>query len=70
MSNIHDILIGNSAPMKEIKKQVELVSPSGSTVLIQGETGAEEVVAKAIHLSSKRKGKLISINCSIFLLNY
>ena len=65
MSNIHDILIGNSAPMKEIKKQVELVSPSGSTVLIQGETGAgKEVVAKAIHLSSKRKGKLISINCS------
>ena len=55
MISLHDILIGNSAPMKEIKKQVELVSPSASTVLIQGETGTgKEVVAKAIHLSSKR----------------
>ncbi len=65
MNDLNKLLIGDSAPMKEIKRLVELVSPSSSTVLIQGETGTgKEVIAQSIHKCSKRKGKLISINCS------
>ena len=42
-----------------------MVSKSNSTVLLRGETGCgKDVVARAIHESSKRKGKLVNVNCA------
>jgi sigma-54 specific flagellar transcriptional regulator A len=59
------LLIGQSAPMKEVRRLIELAAPSTTTILVQGETGAgKEVVARAIHEQSERKGKLVSVNCS------
>jgi sigma-54 specific flagellar transcriptional regulator A len=65
MSYSERLLIGQSASMKEVRRLIELAAPSTTTILIQGETGVgKEVVAQAIHEQSKRKGKLISVNCS------
>ena len=65
MQAIEDIILGNSLIIKEMKKLIEMVSGSNTTVLIQGETGTgKELVAEAIHAASKRKGNNISVNCA------
>ena len=65
MSGLDELLVGQSAPMREVKRLIELAAPSTSTILVQGETGTgKELVARAIHKLSGRKGKLVSVNCS------
>ena len=64
----HDFeaIIGQSPALKRILKQAELVAPTGSTVLIMGETGTgKEVLARAIHdISPRRERTFVSINCA------
>jgi len=59
-------MVGNSAQMLEVYRLIELVAPSTASVLITGESGTgKELVARNIHLRSKRKdGPFIAINCS------
>ena len=59
-------IIGQSAALKHILKQVETVAPTDSTVLLLGETGTgKELFARAIHnLSSRRERTLVKINCA------
>ena len=65
MSGLDELLVGQSAPMREVKRLIELAAPSATTILVQGETGTgKELVARAIHKLSGRKGKLVSVNCS------
>ena len=65
MKNIDDLIIGQSAAAKELKRLIRLVGPAPATVLIQGETGTgKELVAKATHFESGRKGDLIAVNCA------
>ncbi len=65
MSNIDELIIGQSAGAKELKRLIKLVAPSAATVLVQGETGTgKELVARAIHDQSKRRGSLIAVNCA------
>ena len=48
-----------------MKKLIEMVSSSNTTVLIQGETGTgKELVAEALHTASGRQGNNISVNCA------
>ncbi len=58
--------LGSSAAMQGIKVLIELVAKTGSTVLIQGETGTgKELVAQAIHqLSDRNKRLMITVNCA------
>ena len=59
-------IIGNSAPMQEVKMMVRSAAINDFSVLLTGETGTgKEVVANAIHYSSKRRRKpFVRINCA------
>jgi DNA-binding NtrC family response regulator len=60
-----DNLIGESFQMKKIYELVQTVAPADTTVMIRGESGTgKELVAKAIHINSKRKYfPIIPVNC-------
>src|SRR5258708_65339 len=64
-------IIGNSAALESVLDQVELVAPTDSTVLIEGETGTgKELIAHAIHNASQRCGRaLIKLNCAAIPLD-
>jgi len=59
-------IIGNSASLRGLLKQVESVAPTDSTVLICGETGTgKELIARSIHKKSQRSGRaFVSVNCA------
>jgi transcriptional regulator with GAF, ATPase, and Fis domain len=64
-------LIGKSPALETVLEQVKRVAPTGSTVLIQGETGTgKELIARAIHNISPRCGRpFIKINCAAIPLD-
>jgi DNA-binding NtrC family response regulator len=59
-------ILGKSRPMQALFQMLETVARSNSTILITGETGTgKEVVARAIHHNSPRKGhRFVALNCS------
>ena len=59
-------IIGGSPALESVLQEVELVSPTDSTVLIQGETGTgKELIARAIHKLSHRSGRpFLKLNCA------
>src|SRR6266851_1328311 len=61
-----DEIVGSSAPLRALLRQVEQVAPTDSTVLITGETGTgKELIARAIHSRSPRRERpLVKVNCS------
>ncbi len=61
----HQIL-GKSAPIKKLKEQIQVAAPTNGWVLITGENGTgKEMVAKQIHLQSKRAEKpFVEVNCA------
>jgi formate hydrogenlyase transcriptional activator len=64
-------MIGNSAPLQDVLRQVRTVAATDATVLLLGETGTgKELVARAIHrLSSRAGSKFVSINCTAIPTN-
>jgi transcriptional regulator with GAF, ATPase, and Fis domain len=59
-------LVGQSAALRQIISQIDLVAPTEASVLILGETGTgKELVAYEIHRRSRRKdGPLVRVNCA------
>ena len=59
-------VVGSSSVLESVFEQVELVAPTDSTVLIQGETGTgKELIARAIHNASSRCGRqFVRLNCA------
>jgi DNA-binding NtrC family response regulator len=59
-------LLGKSAPMSRLFREIEKVAPSDATVLIQGESGTgKELVAHSIHAGSPRRDRpFIAVNVS------
>ncbi|QDO97204.1 PAS domain S-box protein [Ferrovibrio terrae] len=62
----HRGIIGTSAAIQSVLRQVELVAPTDATVLVTGESGTgKELIARAIHEASKRLDRpLIRVNCA------
>ena len=60
------LLVGVSSEMRRVSNIIRLVGPRRATVLITGETGTgKEVAARAVHMASPRKrGPMVSVNCS------
>src|ERR1700735_288513 len=59
-------IVGNSPALESVLEQVQLVGPTDSTVLIQGETGTgKELIARAVHNVSPRRGTpFVTLNCA------
>lgn len=59
-------LVGQSAALRQVVSQIDLVAPTDASVLVLGETGTgKELVAHEIHRRSRRKDKpLVRVNCA------
>jgi len=59
-------IIGQSTSLQEVLKQVRVVAPTDSTVLLLGETGTgKDLIARTIHNLSPRAGRpFIEVNCA------
>ena len=63
---VFERIVGRSEALQRALREVEVVAPTDSGVLILGETGTgKELVARAIHNLSARRGRpLIKLNCA------
>ena len=66
LSRRSDGIVGRSAALQQVLEQVDIVAPTDSTVLIQGETGSgKELIARAIHRRSSRHDRsFVTLNCA------
>lgn len=56
-------IVTNSSIMRSVFQYVEAISISPQPVLITGETGVgKEMIAKAVHMLSNRKGEFVPVN--------
>src|SRR5271168_3652703 len=64
--NLTERLVGDSAPMTELKRAAQGIAVRQSTVMILGETGTgKEMLARYIHENSLRASKpFIPVDCS------
>lgn len=57
-------IIGQSPQVQRLRQMVGTLAPTGVDILINGETGSgKEVVARAIHAASGRRGPFVAVNC-------
>src|SRR5499425_1267895 len=59
-------IVGRSAALRRVLREVEVVAPTDSGVMIQGETGTgKELIAQAVHNRSGRRDRpFIKVNCA------
>ena len=59
-------LVGQSPALQVVSRQIDLVAPTDSSVLILGESGTgKELVARELHRRSRRASRpLIKVNCA------
>jgi len=59
-------IIGESASIQNISREIQRVAPTDATVLLTGESGTgKEVFSRAIHQLSPRRDKpLVTVNCA------
>ncbi len=60
-----DVLVGDSAPMREIRGKIAKLARTQAPVFISGESGTgKELVARLIHAKGPRAGKpFVAVNC-------
>jgi len=60
-------MLGESRPIRELRRLLTKLAPTESPVLIRGEPGTgKELVARTLHMQSQRRNQpFVSINCSV-----
>jgi transcriptional regulator with GAF, ATPase, and Fis domain len=60
-----EVVVGESAPMKEVLKKISEAAGSDAVVVLTGENGTgKELIARTIHHASRRRaGPFIAVNC-------
>jgi Nif-specific regulatory protein len=60
-----DVMIGDSAAMRHLRRQIEQLADTPCSVVIIGESGVgKELVALGLHRQSRRRdGPMVSVNC-------
>jgi DNA-binding NtrC family response regulator len=57
-------LVGDSAPIRAVRRLIARIAPTPATVLVEGETGTgKELVARLLHQQSGRPGPFVPVNC-------
>jgi formate hydrogenlyase transcriptional activator len=66
LQRVHSEMVGQSQALREVLTHIEIVAPTDSTVLIEGETGTgKELIARALHNLSFRRGQpFVKVNCA------
>ena len=64
-ANRERTILGTSAAIERVRREIATVGPTDATVLVVGETGTgKELVARAIHAASPRaSGPFVAVNC-------
>lgn len=64
-------IVGRTESMQKVFEVITKVAPLSTTILLQGETGTgKELIARAIHYNSERKGQsMVSVNCGALPAN-
>ena len=59
-------LLGDSAAMRRVRRQIQRAAGTDSNLLVTGETGTgKELVAELVHRnSSRRRGPFVAVNCA------
>jgi DNA-binding NtrC family response regulator len=59
-------MIGQSAPIKRLFKEIDKVAPTKASVLITGQSGTgKELISRAIHrLSARKDAPFVKVNCA------
>jgi two-component system response regulator AtoC len=59
-------VLGQSAPMRAMRRHIEQVADTNATILIRGESGVgKELVGRAIHAASARRDRpFVKVNCA------
>jgi transcriptional regulator with PAS, ATPase and Fis domain len=58
--------LGSSKAMTALRRQIGRIGPLPEPVLVLGPTGSgKEVVARALHVTSGRKGSFVAVNCAV-----
>jgi PAS domain S-box-containing protein len=65
-ASMFEEIVGTSGSLKAVLSRIAKVAPTGSTVLITGETGTgKELIARAVHKRSQRSARpFVSVNCA------
>src|SRR5262249_39650181 len=58
-------IVGRAAVVRELRATIERVAPSDLPVVVVGATGTgKDLVARALHAVSGRRGPLLAVNCA------
>ena len=64
-------IVGVSSAIQKVFNNIEMVAPTGATVLLMGETGTgKELIARAVHNRSRRANSvMVKVNCGALPAN-